>query len=93
MYVIGVLEFYHLHKIAKDKLLLRNVSFKLCAVDLSSYSYTRPISHRHHLSSFHLRQGLNPNHDSFLLLEEAYATSPAFRFELRSGLDMAALVI
>jgi len=35
----------------------------------------------------------NPNDDSFLLLEEADASSSAFRFELRSGLDMAALVI
>jgi hypothetical protein len=36
---------------------------------------------------------VNPNEDSFWLLDEAAANSSAFRFELRSELGMAAWVI
>src|SRR6218665_2830965 len=101
MFEIGVLEFYHLHKIVKDKLkvlvgldhvvhfftnhlemfchaslsfcsplsiksnaevstllLLHDVSFKLCAVDL--FSNTISNVHRHGLSLFSFTVGLGP---------------------------------
>src|SRR6218665_65490 len=72
-------------------LLLRDVSLKLCTVDLFSKRPTTNSSSSVVFLSFP-EYGLNPNDDSFSSqkLEEADASSSTFHFELHTGLGMTA---
>src|SRR6218665_980305 len=72
-------------------LLLRDVSLKLCTVDLFSNRPTTNSSSSFVFLSFPV-YGLNPNDDSFSSqkLEEADGSSSTFHFEPHAGLGITA---